>query len=341
MIIFPISLPISACIILLFVRSIESQHLANCGSLITYRQLSALLETAPRCFRTGCSSDTTPSWQASFCDDDVSCCSNNVSIRSISSACWPQSPCSTLWSIIDNETQLDRCNLCTDDIACRIAGWPVLNASSICEFQPQDWLFYTNGKCSTSGSEPFRLAEWIGSLCDRDWRRPFEFYGGMAREDWEEWIQPWNWTVRAENTSTQCISLPDCPSASHGLWVFFAQNLVMAVLLPVTWKLVKRYREAKKSRRRNAANTPVEEFEANLPWYNPRTVKKFIQSTMESISQSGKRIKDGSFGWVFHYSWIAGGIGAAGSEILFSFVGAYLVKNIPGYRHVPIPRLAL
>lgn len=90
--IFPISLPTLACITLLFVRSIESQHLARCGSLITYQQLSGLLGTAPRCFRDGCGSDSAPSWKASFCADDISCCSNNVNISSIFSACWPQSP---------------------------------------------------------------------------------------------------------------------------------------------------------------------------------------------------------------------------------------------------------
>src|SRR5690606_28572885 len=58
-----------------------------CVSLMTYRQFSTVLEDAPSCFRSGCSSKN-PS-------------------TSISSTCEEDSPCFPLWSVIKDHFTLE------------------------------------------------------------------------------------------------------------------------------------------------------------------------------------------------------------------------------------------
>src|SRR4051794_2893754 len=74
----------------------------SCGSLITYRQYSALLSSAPQCFRNGCSANGTQD--------------------AVLPQCPPPSPCSTLWGILETQFQPDWCSSCNGDIACRIPG---------------------------------------------------------------------------------------------------------------------------------------------------------------------------------------------------------------------------
>lgn len=138
------------------------------GSLVTYRQYTNLLNQAPQCYRNGYGAE-------------------NESLTTISSSGSRQAPCYNLSTIISDHFQADWCMLCRQrEVACRIKGWPILNSTSMCQFVPNHWLFYTDGGCCISGTEPFEVARWIGNICNGKWRDPFMVYGGMAREDWEE-----------------------------------------------------------------------------------------------------------------------------------------------------------
>ena len=99
-----------------------------------------------------------------------------------------------------------------------------------CNVSPGDWIFAGNGGCCSSGTEPFQIAEWIQTLCNgSEWREPFTYYGGMAKEDWEEWIEPWNWTVRPQNTSTYNITTDPGCNASAFLLTLGLENIFRIV----------------------------------------------------------------------------------------------------------------
>jgi hypothetical protein len=201
-------LPLWLQILFAFFSSISVTHAQNhCGSLITYRQYGVLLEQAPLCFRNGCD-DPKPS-------------------GSMSSTCASNSACYPLWEVLRKEWQDDWCSACGGDIACRIPGWPILNSTAACDVSPSQWLFSAAGPCCATGEEPFQLAEWIGGLCNgSQWRTPFESYGGMAQSDWAEWIEPWNWTVRRENTSTGNSTFDDCKTSYATLAAMGIDNAV-------------------------------------------------------------------------------------------------------------------
>ena len=78
---------------------------------------------------------------------------------------------------------------------CRVSH-PRLNATAACEVIPHEYLFSSaaaNEACCVAGDQPLLLADWANSLCNgSEWRAPFDYYGGMAREGWEQWLETWN-----------------------------------------------------------------------------------------------------------------------------------------------------
>ena len=147
----------------------------------------------------------------------------------MSAECPPGSPCRPLWELLRLQYQQDWCAGCPDDIACRIPGWPVLNATAACAVVPHEYLFSSataNEACCIADDEPFRLADWVGAMCNgSEWRAPFAYYGGMAREDWEQWIEAWNWTVERRppagpNETYACASNYDI------LWSFGIEDFL-------------------------------------------------------------------------------------------------------------------
>ncbi|KAK0709830.1 hypothetical protein B0T26DRAFT_679195 [Lasiosphaeria miniovina] len=185
---------------------------AQCGSLITYRQYSILLSSAPSCFLDGCGVPPPAG--------------------SMSSTCPSSSRCSALWEITRVQWQPDWCysgpSACPGDVACRIPGWPVLNATAACSISPDDWLFSaTNaGGCCATVDEPFDLGDWTATLCNGSaWREPFVYFGGMAPLDWAEWIEPWNWTVVPSDAALR----QRCQSTTEMMVSFVADNLVSVV----------------------------------------------------------------------------------------------------------------
>src|SRR4051794_1656606 len=99
----------------------ETNAETTCGSLITYRQFSAILDSAPQCLKTSCASTS--------------------ELASISSQCNPDTPCYSLWKIFTDKFHDDWCSSCRSDHSCRTHGWPILNATASCEIIPHDWLF--------------------------------------------------------------------------------------------------------------------------------------------------------------------------------------------------------
>jgi hypothetical protein len=206
---------------------------SQCGSLVTYRQFEVLLSAAPTCFQTGCAQDT--------------------NTTSMDSPCPSTAPCSPLWSILRGQWQntTDWCARCPDaDVACRIGGWPILNATSACDISPDAWIFSNQAGCCALGNEPFELADWVGTMCNgSEWREPFAYYGMMATEDWLEWIEPWNWTVQPSLDSryeflpfNASVLEGKCPSTAGTLLAFLKDNatsLSSAVVeMLVSWLLV-------------------------------------------------------------------------------------------------------
>ncbi|KAK5661229.1 hypothetical protein OQA88_11122 [Cercophora sp. LCS_1] len=197
-------------LLILSIVPISVSQSSECGSLITYRQFDDLLGSAPECLRAGCNVDTT-----SF---------------SMSSPCPSTSPCHALWDLLKQEWQKDWCETCSQDIACRTIGWPILNGTSACARSPHEWLFSNSaGGCCANNDEPFDLAAWTGRMCNgSEWRQPFEFYGGMAREDWIEWMQPWNWTVHQQNETDRNFTQVVCESAKSMQVAFLVDNIISA-----------------------------------------------------------------------------------------------------------------
>ncbi|RYP69576.1 hypothetical protein DL771_006013 [Monosporascus sp. 5C6A] len=122
-------------LLLSFIAIVSAHGTTQCDSLITYRQYS-ILTSAPQCLRDGCGvpppADSMSSWQPDWC----------VPVSA----------------------------LCARDAACRIPGWPILNATEVCSVSLDEWLFSLTAGCCAMGDEPFALADWIGSLCSsRTW----------------------------------------------------------------------------------------------------------------------------------------------------------------------------
>jgi len=243
----------SFLLLLLAVLPTSLSEQTPCGSLITYRQLDDLLASAPKCLQSGCQ-----------LPKDLTSSPSNIPL-SLSSACPPPSPCAPFWTLLLQSSHQDWCTACAqlppddDDIACRIPGWPILNGTSLCSASPHTWLFSNNidnhndsqaveGCCSLA-NEPFALAAWTGRICNgSEWREGFGYFGGMARQDWAEWMQSWNWTVHYQpqplnetgweatgsqdngngNGSLVPTGVPVCDSARAMEVAFLVDNFVSA-----------------------------------------------------------------------------------------------------------------
>src|SRR5215469_14667531 len=89
------------------------------------------------------------------------------------------------------------CSRASRDPACRIRGWPVLNATSVCA-PSQPWLFGDSGGCCSEASQAIDLANWVAIMCNGTWQDQFKSYALMAQSDWWQWELPWNWTVQVD-----------------------------------------------------------------------------------------------------------------------------------------------
>ncbi|KAF2001293.1 hypothetical protein P154DRAFT_619610 [Amniculicola lignicola CBS 123094] len=289
---------------------------SQCGSLVTYRQHADLLQTAPKCLHDGCS----PGKNAS----------------SISSVCPSSSPCSPYWNLFVEQFDQKNswCSTCSSDLACRIRGWPVMNATTMCETTTNTLIFgEQEGGCCVDGNEPFELAEWTGNLCNgSEWRQPFDICGGMACLDWHDWIMPWNWTVMNENVprEEQKCTRPSyylaTYAAEHFLYVVFGVIFVFARL----WRARKR-----------AEGHPTRYILLSLMRFRWRSYRQY-GNTVEEIDPNRERdplrpnTKE-KLRWAYP---VGVGIAGAGLQLGLDFLAAYRIKSQPGYHHISLHLLA-
>ncbi|KAL5326461.1 hypothetical protein ACEPPN_004146 [Leptodophora sp. 'Broadleaf-Isolate-01'] len=284
---------------------------STCGDLITYNQFPDILGNAPTCFKGGCGS--TP-------------------LTSMSSNCDPNSGCFPIWTILNKKWQSenDWCSHCSDDRACRNPGWPVFNATSACDVSPNAWLF-GNGGCCIEGDEPASLAKWIETTCNESWRTQFEYFDGQAKRDWIDYLFAWNWTVSANNIKDG-DDHPRCSAKPLYLGLFVIENIVF-LLFTVFYAALTIWIIREKE----------------------RTHRRLIVRIILGILLPIKLLKKGMshfFKFIFCASGNGGGTGTVISTILIAilfagiqlganFATAYIIKNTPGYEHVPAPLLAL
>jgi hypothetical protein len=300
--------------LLLLLSYLHVQVAAQCGSLVTYRQHANLLESAPRCLRDGCSQEK----------------SNNT----IASQCPATAPCSTYWNMFVHQFDHQHawCSDCSSDLACRITGWPVMNATAMCESTPNQMLFGQGGCCS-QGDEPFELAKWTGTMCNgSEWRAEFDDCGGMACLDWREWVMPWNWTV--QNTALP-PDQQDCTAPSKYLAVYAAEHFfwLLATFAVGFFRLrIARHEEA---------------HERNVLRYlliYVSTRVKFTQNRKEVLKEKllpGEDLRPAvtdALKWGFP---VIMGVFMAGLQLAFNFLVAGVMRRNQGYREVPLATLAL
>lgn len=87
---------------------------------------------------------------------------------------------------------------------------------------------FGNGGCCIGKDEPASLAKWIETTCNETWRISFKYYDGQAKEDWQEYLLPWNWTVSANNDTDQIVE-PYCPNKPLYLGLFAIENIVFLI----------------------------------------------------------------------------------------------------------------
>lgn len=287
---------------------------ARCGSLVTYRQHADLLASAPQCLRDGCSQGE----------------SNNT----IVSQCPATAPCSAYWNMFVQQfdEQHAWCSDCTSDLACRIPGWPVMNATAMCESTPNQVLFGQGG-CCTQGDEPFDLAKWTGIMCNGSgWREDFDNCGGMACLDWREWVMPWNWTVQNTDLapSQQHCKPPSTYLAIYAIEHFFW--LLASVLLGFARLSIARHEEANE---RNVLRYLLISFWTSLKFTQNR--KEVLKEKLLPGEDLRPAITD-ALKWGFP---VIMGIFLAGLQLGFNFLVAGMIRSNPGYRDVPLATLAL
>jgi hypothetical protein len=286
----------------------------TCGSLVTYNQYSDLLNTAPQCFRSGCQPDP---------------------LKSMSTSCASTSPCFPFWNITNQEHQKENqwCDKCGKDRACRIPQWPVLNATSVCNSSPGVWIFGPNGECCSSGSQPRDLVNWVIQLCDDKWRDQFAYFDGMARVDWEQWEMPYNWTVRAVNTTERIVLQPTCPRPSKYFGSFVAQHLVyiLAIALNTLRGLyvLKRKHDKEQSNPNHGQHggSPIDR------------IKRFFSRLMERFSRDNHDRPPNPY--IPLARTIIFALFATATQVAGNFGSAALIGLSPGYQETPIGYLGL
>ncbi|PVH82254.1 hypothetical protein DL98DRAFT_653314 [Cadophora sp. DSE1049] len=297
----------------LLVLGTSAQSLnSTCGDLITYNQFPDVIGSAPACFKTGCGSSP---------------------LMSMSSGCDPNSGCFRIWTILNKKWQEenDWCSRCPDDRACRNSGWPVFNATAACDFSPNTWIF-GNGECCIEGNGPASLAKWIETTCNETWRTQYTKFDGQAKRDWMEYLFAWNWTVRVDNLTESDVQ-PTCSAKPLYLGLFVIENVVF-LLFTVFYAAATVWivREKQRTHRRLIVRVILGVL---LPI---KKVKKggsaFFRFVFRRKSENG-----GGTGTVVGHILVA--ILFAGIQLGANFATAYIIKNTPGYGHVPAPLLAL
>lgn len=307
---------VNICIQRLILLLLLSTHVfAQCGSLVTYRQHADLLQTAPACLREGCAQ------------------SENRS--TIQTTCPSSSPCSTYWDMFVTHFDHEHgwCSECESDVACRISGWPVMNATALCQSAPNQVLFGDEGCCSQD-NEPFELAQWTGAFCNgSQWREQFEMCGGMACLDWREWVMPWNWTV---HNNTQQEGERDCKAPSRYLLIYAYEHIfwvVFSIGIGAFRLWIARHEEHK--------NRSIFRYFLVVTYANLKSRKNTNKIIQEKLLDEGEHLRPA---WTDPLKWsypVIMGVFLAGLQLAFNFWVAHIIQSAPGYNDVPMHLLAL
>lgn len=296
---------ISLLLIIIWQVIRTNANATSTGYLITYNQYPSLLDTAPPCFLNGCGSNP---------------------LDSMSTNCNASASCYPLWSILNSEYQQQNnwCDRAKGDPACRIPGWPVMNASAVCDASSQSstWLF--DGKTGCCSSEPIQLATWVESMCNGSYQSLFSYFDGMALSDWEQYILPWNWTVQAQNSSGVIVQQPTCPAIPRYLGLFVIENLFFLLFVALLTWLKLRWLKGKDN-----GDVWVEKLSKLFDPFTrmKKNIAKFFKSSSASVGQ------------VITSALLA--IFMASLQLVSNVASAYIIKNQPGYSHVPAPLLTL
>lgn len=282
----------------------------TCGSLITYRQYSSILRIAPKCFLQGC---------------------GDANSTSMSSGCPSQAPCFDLWNTFSKQWQdRDWCQSCSHDTACRIQGWPIVNATATCETSPGKWLLGDQGECCASADDATQLAHWVGAMCSNnsEWRYNFNRSGGMAMADWREWVLPWNETVSPQDVDPHAEKQPPgCSKAPFYLGVFFIENLLY--LLAAVGFGIFRLWWIKRKEHKFTEDGSSEKGIPHVLWKHDNGTQDAIKPSFATRS------------WFGAYLPLIVGVLLAGSQIGLNMASAYIIQQTPGYGHVNITHLGL
>jgi hypothetical protein len=305
----------------------------SCGSLITSRQYSYLLrKSTPDCF--------------------LKSCNLTQNTSSLASTCTADSSCHELWTAIVKHSGLDWCDSCRGsyrggDVACRTHGWPIINATELCQSIPKHWM-YTDQQCCGTGSDTFEIAHWINRLCSDEWRKGFHFYGGMAPDDWVDWILPWNWTVHADN-SLGTIKAPHCHKASTYLLLFLAENIAWLIGL-ATFPFIQigiHYSEHWQFRGKlKRLNTPLRPIKTSVRFVRKawKIVKEILfwpfKWLWKQVSSLWKSDDDDESVVLDFIQALLMAFISLGWNIGFTFANAYYLKAAPGFEHLPSDLLA-
>lgn len=286
----------------------------SCGSLLNYRHYLTQLEAAPKCFTNSCSNQTSP--------------------LSILDKCSTTRPCSSIWNLIHDQFQQDWCSSCNKDVACRIRGWPVFNASAFGNAYFQEPSFASDVSCCADGNQATKLSEWTHSLGDEAWRKPFEDYAGFAKLDWDEWILPWNWTFRVEN-ATMITSIESC-SKRYLLLAFSVENIVIFLFVLLLRQTVAiqylRAREAQRSmamRLHRWGHALI--YLKFWKWFRWIILRRDPMTEHDESDNFQSLIK----------SIIISSTLMTALQIGFNFLNAWRIQSTEGYQHVPIIQLSL
>jgi hypothetical protein len=162
-----------------------------------------------------------------------------------------------------------------------------------------------------------------------EWREKFSLYGGMAEEDWVEYILPWNQTVSPSDVDPHAKRQPPgCSKTSFYLGVFFIENMLyLAAALLFGWYrlwLIKR-------KERKFASDPTQRGISRLLWWHRSQVK-----TQDAVKPS-----------FWTRSFLGGflplmvGTLLAAAQVGLNMASAYIIQQTPGYSHVDIAHLGL
>ncbi|ORY19228.1 hypothetical protein BCR34DRAFT_208705 [Clohesyomyces aquaticus] len=303
---------------------------SSCGSLITYRQYSTVLgEDGPRCFRGGCGDEF---------------------LESLSSKCIKTSSCYELYSTISNHTGLDNCRVCRGDIACRTHGWPIVNATGLCQSIPQDWMLLDQDCCG-SPEDTKEIALWIKEICSDEWRHHFGYFGGMAKDDWQEWILPWNWTITANNATTDGKKILPCHSPSYYLFYFAMESFVTLLSVFILPKMKTKWHYAHDRQKWGAPHHGpgldisdwirqfVLGFKNGLYWM-PRKIRDVFQWIIRVWERrTGRRFRTRKWGFGRFARAVVMAFIMVIIEIGTTFFNAWLLRTAPGLRDFDWVRL--